>query len=719
MTHSPVLPFNRSSLNGNGRTEFPAPAMSPVSPYKVERRYGMMHALLLLIALFLSAPAMAQMQPNSIHGELLAEQGEVAPGGGDTLALAFRPDPGWHGYWSNPGDAGFGIDLKWALPPGVTLGEPQFPVPQTLVIAGLMNHVYEGPHALLFDLKLDRSIAAGTRLPIALDAQWLACTDEICVPESGHFEIDLVAGAAGRAATARFDRFRSKLPTPLDRTGTFNAANGLLRLAIPFPAAAALADPHFFAGADGMVDYAAPQKFMRSGDTLIMETRLAGDPPSDVSGLLALGDGGGLRIAAVPGSVPAGGTRLGEPVDAAGDAPTLLVSFGAALLGGLLLNILPCVFPILGLKAVSLSRAAIGESAARRDALAYAAGAILACLALGGVLLLLRAQGEAVGWAFQLQEPAVVIALFLLTVAIVVNLLGLFDVPGLAAGDRLTRSGGMGGSFWTGALAAFVATPCTGPFMAAALGAALLLPVPAALLLFAGLGIGLALPFLAIGFVPALRHWLPRPGAWMESFRKWMALPMALTALALAWLLWRLGGPALLLAGGIAALAMAAPLLLLGRMQKRGGKMIMPVAFAALAMLLLPPAVIAAGPGDRFVPAVSDSSDAIAFSEPELAKLRADGKPVFLYFTADWCVTCKANEAAAIDRDAVRDAFGRAGIVTMRGDFTRRDPAIARFLAEHGRAGIPFYLYYPAGGEPPRELPQLLSQDRLIALAEG
>ena len=680
-----------------------------------------MRFLLFLIALICStAPALAQpMQPNSIHGELLAEHAATAPGGGNTLALSFKPDPGWHGYWSNPGDAGFGIDLKWTLPKGVTLGEAQFPVPQTLVIAGLMNHVYKGPHALLFDLKLAKSIAPGTRLPIALDAQWLACTDEICVPESGHFETVLTAGSGGKSDTARFDQFRSKLPTPLDRSGTFSAANGVLRLAIPFPSDAAIANPHFFASADGMVDYAARQRFSRAGNRLIIETLLPGDPPGAVSGLLALGDGGGLTVSANPGPVPAGGTPLGQATEDSGDAPTLLLSFGAALLGGLLLNILPCVFPILGLKAISLSRAAIGKRAARRDALAYASGAVLACLALGGLLLGLRAQGEAVGWAFQLQEPWVVTALFLLTVAIVANLLGAFAVPGMAVGERLAGSGGIGGSFWTGALAAFVATPCTGPFMAAALGAALLLPAPAALLLFAGLGLGLALPFLAIGFIPALRRWLPKPGAWMETFRRWMALPMALTVLALGWLLWRLGGGALLTAGVVAALLLTAMLLLVGRAQRGGGKALMPIALAALALLLLPPALIAAAPGDRFVAADSGGGDALAFSEAKLAGIRDEGTPLFLYFTADWCVTCKANEAAAIDRAAVRNAFDKAGIVTMRGDFTRRDPAIARFLAAHGRAGIPFYLFYPAGSGPARELPQLLSQDRLIALANS
>lgn len=679
-----------------------------------------MRIFILLITLILSAaPVAAQpMQPNSIHGELLTERSQVAPGGDTTLALDFTTDPGWHGYWSNPGDAGFGIDLNWTLPDGVTLGDPQFPVPHTLVIAGLMNHVYEGPHALLFDFKLAKNIAPGTRLPIALEAQWLACTDEICVPESGSFSVDLVAGSGGSADTARFDSFRAKLPTPLDQQGTFAASNGLLRLSIPFPANAAITNPHFFAGSDGIVDYAARQSFTRDGDRLILETRLAGDPPDRVSGLLAIGGDSGLVIEAMPGSVPTGGTPLGDDASAQNGSLALFLSFGAALLGGLLLNILPCVFPILGLKAISLSRAAIGEGEARRDALAYAAGAILACLALGGLLLALRAQGQAVGWAFQLQEPAIVAALFLLTVAIVINLLGIFSVPGLSVGNRLAGAAGPGGSFWTGALAAFVATPCTGPFMAAALGAALLLPAAAAMLLFAGLGIGLALPFLAIGFIPALRQWLPKPGPWMDTFRKWMALPMALTTLALGWLLWRLGGPMLLLAGGVGAVILVLILFLLGRTQSHGGKRSVSLALAALLMIALPPALIAVGPGEQFTPA-SAMSDDIAFSEPGLARLRAEGSPVFLYFTADWCVTCKANESAVIDRDAVREAFDGADVVAMRGDFTRRDPVIARFLADHGRAGVPFYLFYPADGSAARELPQLLSQDRLIAMTEG
>ena len=677
-----------------------------------------MRFLAFLIALCCCAmPAMAQPDTH-IRGALLSETDMIAPGGADTLALAFKPDPGWHGYWSNPGDAGFGIDLQWTSPDGVTIGAAQFPVPQTLMVAGLMNHVYEGPHALLFPVSLDRSILPGTRLPITLKAQWLACTDKVCVPESGQFRTVLTAGQGARAGNPRFDRYRSQLPTPLDQPAAFEVRGGLLRLAIPFPADAAIADPHFFAASDGIVDYAAQQSFARKGDRLIMETRAADGSIGAFSGLLALGNGSGLNIMARPGAVPSGGEALSANAEQL-DAGALLISFGAALLGGLLLNILPCVFPILGLKAISLSRAAIGEQAARRDALAYGAGAVLACLTLGGVLLLLRARGEAVGWAFQLQEPAVVMALFLLTAAITANLMGLFNLPGLAIGDRLTRSGGMGGSFWTGALAAFVATPCTGPFMAAALGAALLLPVPAAMLLFAGLGLGLALPFLAIGFVPALRRWLPKPGPWMERFRRWMALPMALTALALAWLLWRLGGGNLLAAAMLGGCAMIALVLLYGWLQRRGAPMQMAAGLGALALLLLVPTIIAAAPQGRFVAAAASGGDAVPFSMETLTALRAENRPVFLYFTADWCVTCKANEAAAIDRDAVHKAFDKANIAVMRGDFTRRDPIIARFLATRGRAGVPLYLFYPADGGRAVVLPQILSQDALLRLADG
>jgi thiol:disulfide interchange protein len=378
----------------------------------------------------------------------------------------------------------------------------------------------------------------------------------------------------------------------------------------------------------------------------------------------------------------------------------------------LLLNLMPCVFPILGLKALAIAKAGGDERDARRDALAYTAGIMLSCLALGAVMLALRAAGEEVGWAFQLQDPVIVLLLLLLMVAITANLAGLFEVGGIGAGDSLTRKGGMAGSFWTGVLAAVVATPCTGPFMAAAMGAALLLPVTQALLIFAGLGLGLALPFLAIAYIPALRSRMPKPGPWMDRLRKIMAVPMALTALALLWLLAQLVGRDGWLIGGVAAAALLVGIIVIVRRQ-------VPVwSILGIAIVIFAAGFLALGRMPvPLVPAEQGRLGGQAFSEERLAKLQADGRPVFLYFTADWCVTCKVNEAAAIDREETAKAFAKAGIVTMVGDYTRRDPAITRFLGKYGRSGVPLYLYYPKRGKA-QILPQVLTVDTLTELAK-
>lgn len=328
-------------------------------------------------------------------------------------------------------------------------------------------------------------------------------------------------------------------------------------------------------------------------------------------------------------------------------------------------------------------------------------------------MLALRAAGEQVGWAFQLQSPGVVVGLLVLATVITMNFAGGFELPSLA----LTRSGEPASAFGTGLLAAFVATPCTGPFMAAALGAALLLPPLPALLLFAMLGFGLALPFLLLGFIPALRDRLPKPGAWMARFRKAMAIPMGLTALALVWLTSRLGGQSYAIVALVVLFGVVAALLIVGRLQ-RAGKMAWPAfgliaaPFLIFGAFALPHALD--NPAER---APASILDARAFSEPALAEARASGKPVFVWFTADWCVTCKVNERAAIEREATKAAFERAGVIAMVGDWTRRDEAIMRFLTEQGVAGVPLYLWYEPGAEA-EQLPQVLTPDMLIERAE-
>jgi len=421
----------------------------------------------------------------------------------------------------------------------------------------------------------------------------------------------------------------------------------------------------------------------------------------------------------VPGTIPVAGASM--ELEGAQPAPpraaAVLAALLGAVLGGLLLNIMPCVFPILSLKALSLAKAGGDEGAAKREAIAYMAGAVLICLGLGAALLGLRAGGVAAGWAFQLQDPRIILSLLLLITAIALNLAGLFELPALTAGGRLAEQSGPGGAFWTGALAAFVATPCTGPFMGAALGAALVLPTPVALAIFAGLGFGLALPFLLLGFVPALQRLLPKPGAWMERFRRLMSVPMFLTALALAWVLGRQAGVDGMALGLAAAMVLGLALWWIGSRQWRGGQgrrrawvPLVPAAVAAVAALVLVPAVAAAP-----ATATENLLGSEPFTEARLAALQQEGRRVFVYFTADWCVTCKVNEKGALERQQVAEAFADRQVAVLVGDWTRGDAEIGRFLERHGRSGVPLYLYFEPG-QPVEILPQVLTPSRLVSM---
>ncbi len=449
---------------------------------------------------------------------------------------------------------------------------------------------------------------------------------------------------------------------------------------------------------------------------MVIETDAAanGGSLNSVEGVLKLGGGTGLSLKAVPGSVPASATPLrlagAQPAPGAAAVPAALLG---ALVGGLLLNVMPCVFPILSLKAISLAKAGGDEASAKREAIAYMAGAELICVGLGAILLGLRAGGEAAGWAFQLQEPRVILALLLLMTAVALNLAGLFQLPALTGGGRLADQGGSAGAFWTGALAAFVATPCTGPFMGAALGAALMLPAPVALAVFAGLGLGLALPFLLLGFVPALRRRLPKPGAWMARLRRLMSVPMFLTALALAWILGRQAGVDGMAIGLAAAMVMGLALWWVGRKQGSRGSWV-PMAPAALAAAV----AIVLVPAAATEPAMATSRTLLnsePFAEARLGALQQEGRPVFVYFTADWCVTCKVNEKGALERDQVAKAFADKKVAVLVGDWTRGDAAIGRFLQKLGRSGVPLYLYYEPG-KPVEILPQVLTPSRLVSM---
>ncbi|MFW2349459.1 protein-disulfide reductase DsbD family protein [Qipengyuania sp.] len=685
-------------------------------------------ALLLLLALALAGPTAAPLAaqgPGSdrMPAELVAE-GAPQPGERWIVALHFTPvSKEWHGYWSNPGDAGLGIELDWELPEGWEAGEPLYPLPHRLVVGGLMNHVYEGDYAVLVPIAVPKNAAVANVAPLKLTARYLACTDTICVPQQAQLTLD----PARAVADPRFGGWQAKIVPQLDSPAQFEFTSNRLRIGIPLPASTRLGEPHLFLGTAELGEgdrplYTATQSFIREGDLLVAEVpieRIAvpdnveledAPRPETITGILDFGEGRGVRFAAVAGDVPLQGVK---PISGGGAEPVLWQLLLAALAGGLLLNVMPCVFPILSLKALALAKAGGEERAARHDALAYTAGVVVACTALGATILLLRSAGQQIGWAFQLQEPAVVVGLFLLALAITANFLGLFEVPGLAiAGGAPSR----GGSFSTGLLAAFVATPCTGPFMAIALGAALVIEPLHGLLVFVALGLGLALPFLLVGFVPAIRRRLPRPGAWMERFRRWMALPMGLTALALGWLVWRIGGwdylaPVLVLA----AIALGG-LLLAGRVQRRAHSGALAVFGGLVIVLALGTALL---PQPQATAATAQSLlDPIDYSEAALAEARASGRPVFVWFTADWCVTCKVNESVAIEREATRAAFEKAGVVAMRGDWTQPDEEISRMLTQQGAAGVPLYLWYAPGGDA-EQLPQVLTPDLLAEKARA
>ena len=650
---------------------------------------------LFLLLLLLLVPALAQAQ--HIAPELVAEG--PAPAAGEVeLAIHMRPAPGWHGYWLNPGDAGLPMDVRWHLPKGYAAGPLRYPVPTRLEVADLMNYVYEHDYAVLARLKVPAG-ASGT-IPIRADARWLACTDRVCVPEQGELSLDLPVGS-GTPNRAQFDAWRQALPQPLASLGKFEVTGNKLRVAIPLPASVDAVKPYLFPITDGAVDYEAKQWFRRSGDTLIAELQRKGAVPAEFAGVIALAKGRGLEFRAVPGPVP-----QGSPIGGLGWSAALWAVLGA-IVGGVLLNLMPCVFPILALKALHLSRAG-GEAAhARSDALAYTAGAIVGTGALGALLLAIRAAGSEAGWAFQLQDPRTIMLLLLLAVGITANLLGVFELPVL--GGRAQPAG----SFGTGALAAFVATPCAGPFLGAALGTALLLPIAASILVFAALGFGLALPFVAVAFIPALRTRLPKPGAWMRRLQRFLAIPMAATVLAALWLLYRLGGEAALIGALAWSVLVAAMLVFYGFSQRRGRHL----GIAATSFVLMF-GILAIATMPKAKSATVAASGADTWSDARVASALQQDHPVFVYFTADWCLSCKVNEATSIDRDEVRGAFKKAGVTVLAADWTDGDPAITRFLESQGRAGVPLYLWY-APGKPPEQLPQVLTPVMLISRAQA
>ncbi|ABC30089.1 Thiol:disulfide interchange protein [Hahella chejuensis KCTC 2396] len=679
----------------------------------------LMKMMVWLVALIGSLQVLASEQTDDqrlLSISILLESENPAAGGEYELALTMTPKQGWHGYWLNPGDAGFPTRLSWRLPQGVKIGEAQYPAPSQLLTTDIMNYVYPGEYTLLTLIKIDKGIAAGSSLPIKLDASYLVCNSTACLPEQQTIETSIIVGD-GKASDSRIDTFsqwRQKLPRPLAAKGRFSVDNGKFVLALPLPDSIRSDNAHIYPIMNNTIVNSARQSFTHDGDTLRMQTN-AGDELGELfQGVLVLDNGVALSFEADKADPAA---LISDRANSNGSASknTWVIGFAAffgAILGGLLLNIMPCVFPILSLKILSLTQQGSKEEA-RTGSVAYTSGAILVCVLLGGVILGLRAVGHQIGWAFQLQSPAVIAALIVLMSAIGFNLAGLFEIGTLTSGSRLQDKKGPMGDFWTGVLAAFVATPCTGPFMATALGAALVLPTGIAFMIFAGLGFGMALPILLVGFIPALRAHFPKPGAWMTTARRVLSLPMFITVIGLVWVLMRQANNDYVLSVLAATMLSTVGLWVTGLWQQsqRRGEWWPAIALTLLpfwaVISWIPPAHAAAQIEQKHV------SEAVVFSQDKLEAALAEND-VFLYFTADWCLTCKVNEKTSIDQKQVKDAFEQNSVVTMVGDWTNGDSEITEFLSRHGRSGVPLYLWYRQGVSKPTVLPQILTPSILV-----
>jgi thiol:disulfide interchange protein DsbD len=668
-----------------------------------------------------------------VRAELLAHAPEgIAPGKPVWLGLQIEHQSHWHTYWKNPGDSGLPTTLSWQLPTGVTAGEIAWPTPKRLPVGPLMNYGYEGKLLLPVPVTVSPTFV-GNALDIKLSAQWLVCKD-VCIPQQGDFALSLPAKASTAMHAAAFAAALASLPKAapgaVARAELVDDARTLRVTVGGLPAALHGRELAFFGETAGVIEHAARITSRWDGSSWQAQVPISSqrfESPAQMQAVLtAPGVAAGTQIGfAIAGTWPAlvapGAGIAADPAAASPTAPAtppmgLALALAFAVLGGMLLNLMPCVFPILSLKLLGFAGHAHSRRALLASGLAYSAGVVLSFVALAALLLVLRAGGEQIGWGFQLQSPVFIAALAVLFTLIALNLAGLFEfgtlLPSGVASVRLRHP--LADSALTGVLAVAVASPCTAPFMGAALGLAFTLPPLQALSLFAALGAGMALPFLLASAWPGVARAMPKPGVWMATFKTAMAFPMLATVVWLAWVLGQQTG-----IDGVAALlavlvALAFALWAWGRIDS--GRYAR-TAWSALGVVLLGVALSWALPSWREANAAAPAGVADARWQPwsteRVAALNAEGRAVFVDFTAAWCVTCQVNKRTTLGNTAVLADLDAKRVALMRADWTRRDAAISAELARLGRNGVPVYALYKPGQVLPTLLPELLSPQTL------
>jgi thiol:disulfide interchange protein/DsbC/DsbD-like thiol-disulfide interchange protein len=668
--------------------------------------------LTVLLALFAVAAPAAAMQSAPVSTardtvSLVSDTDAVAPGTPFRVGLYFHLAPGWHTYWQNPGDAGQPPDLTLTLPHGVTAGPVAWPAPQRIAEGPVMTYAYTGD--LLLPITVTPT-ASGGPLAIHAHATWLVC-QQICVPEQADFTLNLPAGTPAPSAQAPLFAAHDRAVPRASPWTAHVASDGTLSVQGPELSPATVAAAWFIPQHSGEIQDDAPQHLSvhDGGFDLALTLAKGFDRAAGLPGIVSVRDRAGLQanveVAATPGPLP-------EP-----GMPPLQQVLAFAFLGGLILNLMPCVFPVLAMKTVALARSA-ARGQAHAHALSYTAGVLVTFAMLGGALLVARAAGTAAGWGFQFASPAFVTAMAWLLFGVGLNLSGVFQVGSalIGAGGGLASREGHAGSFFTGLLAVLVATPCTAPFMGVAVAAGLAAPPAVTMLVFLVMGLGLAAPYMALAAIPGLARAAPRPGPWMDVLRQALAFPMYGAA---AWLLWVVSQEA----GSEGVLGTAAGFVLLGfagwvlgvsqygpSRHRRFGQS---AAAAALLTALAVLSGIAVAPGTPAAAAGAENAE--AYTPARLAALRSEGRPVFVNMTAAWCVTCLVNERVAIATSAVQQAFAAHHVAYLKGDWTRQDPSISAYLRANGRDGVPLYVYYPPHGGKPQILPQILTENEVLA----
>lgn len=682
-----------------------------------------MLGMLLACGFAACVPARAQDSLSAQHLRLtlLMPPAQLYPGQTFTAGLDFQMDPGWHIYWINAGDSGEPPNVKWMLPKGVTAGELQYPAPQRLPLGPLMDFGYENEVVLPVTIHVAQNFRpADLHAPILADVSWLVCQN-VCLPGQGTLKITREAlprppttPTVNIPAQQKIAAFEAKMPQPLPRgdLARFQTTSGGFRLAVLLGHKAAKAE--FFPLDFTVIANAAPQPVepLAQGVALsLTKDDNMQHAPKTLRGVLEVGDGQAYLISALPGSLPA------SAMEQSSNFIPLLRAVALALVGGMLLNLMPCVFPVLFIKGLALVQSSQHErKKMRAHGWVYTLGILVSFWAVVAVLLILRAAGQQLGWGFQFQSPLFIALMAMLLFFMGLSLAGQFEI-GLtltSAGGSLAQKQGYAGSFFTGVLAMVVATPCTAPFMGPAIGYALAHSALASFAVFSAVGLGLALPYLLLAYNPAWTRLLPRPGAWMEILKQAVSIPIFGTVIWMIWLYTQSAGNSALMALLVAFLLLAIAGWVLGRWPAKRVPTLaaLLVIAAAIALPWYAGRMLGAAPQQTQSKAAKsgDQADWQPYSPALLQQYLSEGKPVFVDFTADWCLSCQVNQRVVLDRADVQKRLKNSGVELLKADWTHHDKDISEALQQLGRSGIPTYaLYSGQPGQSPQLLPEVLT----------